>query len=105
MSISKPLVIPFHGSYWYFRDPAKRPSSEAHIMRGLPTKVAILSTDGLQPQERVLKISLSVGGILSMSGIRNGVLDPVIVPLDLALEVPRAREWLRRAFPHAPYPR
>jgi hypothetical protein len=45
MSISKPLVIPFHGSYWYFRDPAKRPSSEAHIMRGLPTEVAIHSTD------------------------------------------------------------
>ncbi len=45
MSISKPLVIPFHGSYWYFRDPAKRPSSDAHIMRGLPTEVAIHSTD------------------------------------------------------------
>jgi hypothetical protein len=45
MSISKPLVIPFQGSYWYFRDPAKRPSSNAHIMRGLPTEVAIHSTD------------------------------------------------------------
>jgi len=45
MSISKPLVIPFHGSYWYFRDPAKRPSSDAHIMHGLPTEVAIHSTD------------------------------------------------------------
>jgi hypothetical protein len=45
MSISKPLVIPFRGSYWYFRDPAKRPSSDAHIMRGLPTEVAIHSTD------------------------------------------------------------
>jgi hypothetical protein len=45
MSISKPLVIPFHGSYWYFRDPAKRPSSNAHIMHGLPTEVAIHSTD------------------------------------------------------------
>jgi hypothetical protein len=45
MSLSKPLVIPFHGSYWYFRDPAKRPGSEAHIMHGLPTEVAIHSTD------------------------------------------------------------
>jgi hypothetical protein len=45
MSISKPLVIPFQGSYWYFRDPAKRPSSSAYIMHGLPTEVAIHSTD------------------------------------------------------------
>jgi hypothetical protein len=45
LSISKPLVIPFQGSYWYFRDPAKRPSSNAHIMHGLPTEVAIHSTD------------------------------------------------------------
>jgi hypothetical protein len=45
MSISKPLVIPFQGSYWYFRDPAKRPSSKAHIMHGLPTEVAFHSTD------------------------------------------------------------
>jgi hypothetical protein len=44
-SISKPLVIPFQGSYWYFRDPAKRPTSEAHIMRALPTEVAFHSTD------------------------------------------------------------
>ena len=44
-SISKPLVIPFQGSYWYFRDPAKRPGSDAHIMRGLPTKVALHSSD------------------------------------------------------------
>jgi hypothetical protein len=44
-SISKPLVIPFQGAYWYFRDPAKRPSPTAHIMRGLPTEVALHSSD------------------------------------------------------------
>ena len=44
--------------------------------------------DDLRPQQRVLEIGLCVVGILSMRGKDQGDLDPVIVPLDLALEVP-----------------
>ena len=43
--LSRPLVIPFEGAYWYFRSPAKAPGRIAHIARGSPTKISIHSTD------------------------------------------------------------
>lgn len=43
--LSRPLVIPFTGAYWYFRSPAKAPGRSAHIARGSPTKISIHSTD------------------------------------------------------------
>lgn len=43
--LSRPLVIPFEGAYWYFRSPAKAPGRSAHITRGSPTKISIHSTD------------------------------------------------------------
>ena len=44
--------------------------------------------DAIHPQEWILVISLCVVGILRMRGIGNRVLDPAIVPLELAVEAP-----------------
>ena len=39
------MVIPFDGSYWYFKAPANKPGPKAHVVRGEPTLVNIHSTD------------------------------------------------------------
>ena len=44
--------------------------------------------DNLCPQQRILEIGLCVVGILRMRGKDQWHFDPVIVPLDLALEAP-----------------
>jgi len=44
-NISKPMVIPFDGPYWYFKAPAKKPGLKARLVRGQPTLVNIHSTD------------------------------------------------------------
>lgn len=42
--LSRPLVIPFEGAYWYFRFLAKAPGRSAHIAQGTPTRISIDST-------------------------------------------------------------
>ena len=42
---AKPLVIPFSGSYWYFKAPAKAPGLQAHVVHQSPTTVIIHSSD------------------------------------------------------------
>jgi hypothetical protein len=43
--MTKPLVIPFSGAYWFFKAPASAPSAKAHVVSGNPTAVIIRSTD------------------------------------------------------------
>ena len=43
--ITKPLVIPFSGAYWFFKSPATAPSAKAHVAHGNPTAVIIRSSD------------------------------------------------------------
>lgn len=43
--LSKPLVIPFEGVYWYLQSPAKTPGRNAHVTQGNPAKINIHSTD------------------------------------------------------------
>lgn len=45
MKLSKPLVIPFEGAYWYLRSREIKPGRNAHVVHGSPTKVNIHSTD------------------------------------------------------------
>ena len=45
-SMTKPVVIPFNGPYWYFQPPTQRPGIEAHVAHGKPTEENIHSTDG-----------------------------------------------------------
>jgi len=44
-SRNKPMIIPFDGVYWYFRQPDQHPRADAPIVRGDPTKKTIRSTD------------------------------------------------------------
>ena len=41
----KPVIIPFDGAYWYFKQPDQRPKADAPVVRGDPTKKNIRSTD------------------------------------------------------------
>jgi hypothetical protein len=43
--LSKPLVIPFDGVYWYLRSPARAPGRHAHVAHGSPARVDIHSAD------------------------------------------------------------
>ncbi len=42
---SQPLVIPFDGSYWYFKAPNHDPGLRPHVVRGKATEANIHSTD------------------------------------------------------------
>jgi hypothetical protein len=45
--LSKPVIIPFDGVYWYFRPPDNRPQPNARIQQGDPIKANVSSTDYL----------------------------------------------------------
>jgi hypothetical protein len=44
-ALPKPVIIPFDGAYWYFKQPDTRPRADARIQRGDPIKVNVRSTD------------------------------------------------------------
>jgi hypothetical protein len=44
-ALARPVIVPFDGVYWYFKQPDTRPSADAHIQRGDPIKTTIRSTD------------------------------------------------------------
>lgn len=44
-ALSKPVIIPFDGAYWYFKRPDTRPRPDALIERGDPIKATVRSTD------------------------------------------------------------
>lgn len=44
-ALSKPVVIPFDGAYWYFKQPDTHPKTDARIQHGDPIKANVRSTD------------------------------------------------------------
>jgi hypothetical protein len=44
-ALSKPVIIPFDGVYWYFKQPDTRPATDARIQQGDPIKANVRSTD------------------------------------------------------------
>lgn len=44
-SLARPIVIPFDGTYWYFKAPATEPGPHAHLAHGLPTESNVRSSD------------------------------------------------------------
>ena len=44
-TLPKPVIIPFDGVYWYFKQPDTRPRADAHVQHGDPIKANVLSTD------------------------------------------------------------
>ena len=45
---ARPLIIPFDGPYWYFKDPEVEPGPKAHVTFGEPTEAKVRSTDRMQ---------------------------------------------------------
>ena len=45
IALSRPVIIPFDGAYWYFKQPDPRPKPDARIQRGDPIKADVRSTD------------------------------------------------------------
>lgn len=44
-AVAKPVIIPFDGVYWYFKQPDSRPKPNARVVRGDPIKANVRSTD------------------------------------------------------------
>jgi hypothetical protein len=44
-ALRRPVIIPFDGTYWYFKQSDTSPKAEAHIQRGDPIKANVRSTD------------------------------------------------------------
>jgi hypothetical protein len=44
-ALPKPVIIPFDGAYWYFKQPDTRPRADARIQHGDPIKANVRSTD------------------------------------------------------------
>ena len=44
-ALPKPVIIPFDGAYWYFKQPDTRPKADARIQHGDPIKANVRSTD------------------------------------------------------------
>jgi hypothetical protein len=44
-ALPKPVIIPFDGAYWYFKQPDIRPRGDARIQHGDPIKANVRSTD------------------------------------------------------------
>ena len=43
--LAKPVIIPFDGVYWYFKQPDTRPAADARIQQGDPLQANVRSTD------------------------------------------------------------
>jgi hypothetical protein len=44
-ALAKPVIVPFDGVYWYFKQPDTRPAADALIQQGDPIKANVRSTD------------------------------------------------------------
>jgi hypothetical protein len=44
-ALAKPVIIPFDGVYWYFKQPDTRPAADARIQQGDPIQANVRSTD------------------------------------------------------------
>lgn len=88
-SDSNPLVIPFHGVYWFFKAPDRQPPQNSRQAKASPDKVVIRSTD-----RRPLSIEAHdhLGNLIDLSccsqiqiAIRNADRYPDTVSLELVL--------------------
>jgi len=87
-SVSKDThVIPFDGAYWYFKEPETQPAQDAHVMRGDPVKMRMLSAD---QQPLVMEAHQPLGREIAMSccrSLRVDVKNADNVPGSIAIEV------------------
>jgi len=90
-AMTKPIMIPFDGPYWYFKAPARRPGDKAHIVRALPTDANVnprsTNYEPLQMeahQNLGLPVSLACCGEIDLA-LTNADTRPGIISLALVL--------------------
>ncbi len=93
---AKPLLIPFDGDYWYFRQPELRPRGDARRVRGDPTKVDVRSTDRAELQMEAHQrldsgMEVACCGAVEVA-VRNRDDRPGLITLEVVLEGAERRE-------------
>ena len=92
-ALSRPLVIPFDGPYWYYKDPGERPGPKTHEAHGRPTdaNINVRSTDldplMMEAHQRLSRpISLAACGEIDVAvtnaDVRTGEIDLALVLAD-----------------------
>lgn len=87
--MTKPLIIPFSGAYWFFKAPAEAPGARAHVAHESPTGVIIRSSDWHRlmmeaHQELGAPIELSCCRAIELA-IRNGDSRPGRIDIAMKL--------------------
>ena len=89
-ALAKPLVIPFDGPYWYYKDPWMQPGPKTHVAHGKPTDAGInvrstdLSPLMMQAHQRISRpINLAACGEIDVTIVnadtRPGEIDLLLV--------------------------
>jgi len=92
-SLTRPLLVPFDGPYWYFKSAVGQPGPSAHIARGRPTDhgINIRSTDWqplrMEAHQRLSRaINLADCGEIDLAitnaDTRPGAIDVMLVLAD-----------------------
>ena len=88
-TLSKPVTIPFEGSYWYFQPRGNRPGMRAHVARGTPLTVDIRSVNYIP---LIMEAHQSLGAAIPLAccreievAIENNDNAPGIVALGVLL--------------------
>ena len=88
-SKANPLIIPFHGAYWYFQQPYAGPGTKAHVAYGSPIAVTIHATDWLpllMEAHQHLDTSMEIACCREMEvTIQNGDNHPGTINLGVVL--------------------
>jgi hypothetical protein len=104
-ALTKPLVIPFEGPYWYYKEAGQRPGPKAHVAKGLPTdaNVNVRSTDldplVMEAHQKISRpIDLAACGEIDVA-VTNADTKPGEIDLALVLSDStakgRPRQWVK----------
>lgn len=89
IGLSKPIIIPFDGAYWYFKQPDARPKPDARIQRGDPIKANVRSTDYRELEmeaHQTLPNTISADCCSAMRiDLLNGDYRPGVIRIELLL--------------------
>lgn len=89
-ALPKPVIIPFDGAYWYFKQPDTRPKADARIQQGDPIKANVRSTDRRQlsmEAHQMLPTPISVDCCHAMRiDLLNGDDRPGLIRVELLLK-------------------
>lgn len=98
----KPVMIPFDGAYWYFKQPDAGPKADAPVVRGDPRKKSIRSTD-LRPlsmeahQRLVLPVRMDCCRLLRLA-IENADNEPGAISVEILLRDRASKEGITRSL-------